>query len=481
MSKNEKKKNEKNNVKEWIFSILGAVAVAFAIKMLILDIYSIPTGSMEPTLHGVAHAGDRVLCTKFNYHLRENKSPKRWEVFVFKYPGEGEHKGENYIKRCVGLPNETLFIIDGDIYTRNPLQESPEIARKPLNLQNSIWLPTYRSNFKHENEKALSYHWDRPVNPSHWSFKNGRLKASTSEATHLIYRPVAEGVLLSGIPDRHIKRQVVTFECSKCNGKLRKTVFTQQLTAFCPACGEFMSEENIDRESFIYPGTAGTAPVRMHSFWNKVSDLKVEFNLIAEAARGNIQIELKSDSESYKAVLPLDSTASYILNNGSLLKRADSPAKLQTGKSYKISFCRFDSFLLFEINNKKILSINLKLRSRERLLRGIDKRSAGFESDESGIALAVENGNINIDKIKIYRDIHFYPFDAKKEEYLKPNDPKFFIHPRYIEIPTDNFFALGDNSPTSNDSRGWGFVPRDNLIGPAILVWWPLHRAKIIK
>ena len=40
----------------------------------------------------------------------------------------------------------------------------------------------------------------------------------------------------------------------------------------------------------------------------------------------------------------------------------------------------------------------------------------------------------------------------------------------------DQFFALGDNSPYSRDSRLWGtehYVERDLLIGKAVLIYWP--------
>jgi len=41
------------------------------------------------------------------------------------------------------------------------------------------------------------------------------------------------------------------------------------------------------------------------------------------------------------------------------------------------------------------------------------------------------------------------------------------------EVPEDHYFMLGDNSPHSLDSRFWGVVPRENLVGQAALVWWP--------
>jgi signal peptidase I len=50
-----------------------------------------------------------------------------------------------------------------------------------------------------------------------------------------------------------------------------------------------------------------------------------------------------------------------------------------------------------------------------------------------------------------------------------------------IVVPENNFFVLGDNSGSSKDSRYWGFVPRDNLLGEAVIIYWPPQRIRIIK
>lgn len=50
-----------------------------------------------------------------------------------------------------------------------------------------------------------------------------------------------------------------------------------------------------------------------------------------------------------------------------------------------------------------------------------------------------------------------------------------------IEVPQENYFVLGDNSAQSSDSRNWGFVPARNVIGKAIIIWFPLKRIKLVK
>ena len=43
-------------------------------------------------------------------------------------------------------------------------------------------------------------------------------------------------------------------------------------------------------------------------------------------------------------------------------------------------------------------------------------------------------------------------------------------------VPPDNYFALGDNSKNSSDSRNWGVVPADNIVGRGLFVYWPFTR-----
>jgi signal peptidase I len=43
-------------------------------------------------------------------------------------------------------------------------------------------------------------------------------------------------------------------------------------------------------------------------------------------------------------------------------------------------------------------------------------------------------------------------------------------------VPPNDYFVMGDNHPESCDSRVWGYVPRKNIIGKAVLIYWPLSR-----
>ena len=100
---------------DWVVTIVGAVAIVLAIKAWVVNPYRIPSSSMEPTLHCArpapdceARFSDRVLANRFIYHFR---SPARGDVVVFETPKAAKEKcgaGGTFVKRIIGLPNETV-------------------------------------------------------------------------------------------------------------------------------------------------------------------------------------------------------------------------------------------------------------------------------------------------------------------------------------------------------------------------------------
>lgn len=63
--------------------------------------------------------------------------------------------------------------------------------------------------------------------------------------------------------------------------------------------------------------------------------------------------------------------------------------------------------------------------------------------------------------------------------YYNTDQWKFGKTGQVVLIPLNRYFALGDNSSQSADSRQWGFVPRKDLIGKAFMIWWPPKRIRL--
>ncbi len=126
-------------------NLLGWVVVVSAIlvvKGCLVDQYTIPSGSMEPTLHGDPRffRGDRVLVNKLLFgpripfttrRLVRWAEPRRWDIVVFRaVDPDAEHP--ILIKRVIGLPGERIHIADGRIHVNGEAVEPPEPLRETL-------------------------------------------------------------------------------------------------------------------------------------------------------------------------------------------------------------------------------------------------------------------------------------------------------------------------------------------------------------
>ncbi len=81
------------------------------------------------------------------------------------------------------------------------------------------------------------------------------------------------------------------------------------------------------------------------------------------------------------------------------------------------------------------------------------------------------------DRLKVERGRVFINGRVLDEPYIRPDDSCEICNlPREIRIPPDHFFMMGDNRGESADSREWGPVPKEWLIGQARVTYWPPNR-----
>ena len=97
--------------------IVVAVLISLFLTKVVLVTALVPSSSMETLIS----PGDRLFGNRLTYKF---KDPERFDVVIFKYPVDEE---ENYIKRVIGLPGETVTIENAKVYindSETPLEEN---------------------------------------------------------------------------------------------------------------------------------------------------------------------------------------------------------------------------------------------------------------------------------------------------------------------------------------------------------------------
>jgi len=120
-------KINKNFFIDNIKTLFYALIIALFIRSLLIQPFFIPSSSMEPNLL----VGDRLFVTKYSFGYSKHsfpfsppifdgrilsKTPKRGDVVVFKTPVDNR---TDYIKRLIGLPEDKIQFVDGDLYVNN--------------------------------------------------------------------------------------------------------------------------------------------------------------------------------------------------------------------------------------------------------------------------------------------------------------------------------------------------------------------------
>ena len=122
--------------------LVAGVLVFLIIRPFFVQAFYIPTGSMEPTLHG--HEPGRDMITGVEYtdsahdHIFVNKlayrldDPKRGDIIVFRAPKEADTEDQAlgqpqvehiFIKRCIAIPGDTVWVQKGEVDFKQPGQK----------------------------------------------------------------------------------------------------------------------------------------------------------------------------------------------------------------------------------------------------------------------------------------------------------------------------------------------------------------------
>lgn len=111
---NPKTKNSSNFLKELFRLVVISIIIVIPFRLYVAQPFIVDGASMDPTFE----TGHYLIVDELSYRF---KNPERGSVVVFKYP---RNPSKSFIKRIIGLPNETVVISNGSVSIIN--DEYPE-------------------------------------------------------------------------------------------------------------------------------------------------------------------------------------------------------------------------------------------------------------------------------------------------------------------------------------------------------------------
>jgi signal peptidase I len=450
---------------ESIITLLEWLVVAFILALMFMTFamqaFQIPTGSMAETLRGAHYSmrcvrcghrfdvgndavsyarpqcpncdyiepphalgqvnnGDRIFVLKSIYQFFE---PQRWDVVVFKNP---TNPLDNYIKRLVALPGETLELVNGDVFING------NITRKPQSVQEELWMPIFLQDFqpleagKHFNDRVLK----------------------GEDANNKVWKPPFENE-----PNSLWQTDTKSVFSLSEKTNARHTMF-------------YASDNPNDFRAFYgYNESSG------YSFKPIVSDLMISFYAKCDDSDGYVGATLEKYGVHYSARVEFDGAMVFtktINGQTTQLRPPMLSGGIETGQFEKFEFANVDQQLVFRWGEKRF---TYDLSKDE----GFHPVNGHYEKPPTVSIFA--SGPSQIRHIGLYRDIFYMGEESISLRATKENP---------FTLSSNEFFVCGDNSNNSLDGRFWsvpgisngdspypvGIVPRDYMMGKAVMVYW---------
>lgn len=388
--------------------------------------WSEPTAGIPGGLTDIP--GDRIIVHGWPYDFGGFLAPQRWDVIVFKNPSDPD---QNYIKRLIGLPGETLEIIDGDVFVKKPGETDLRVARKTRPAQDSLWMPYFDQNF---------------------------LPRMTSMGTeHPRWEAVA-GKSWDGLQTRRI-----TFAAGKE-----------------PESIQFLTHAATDPAPCVVQDIYGYDP---GFFLHEVTDVRIGADVEFASNSGFIEFQLSKYQNLFIARLFADGKVTLEREDQATHERTqmDYPVAAPPARRVHFSIGHADYQVVVEVDHRPVIATTPE--QYDTSAEAARKRNLRYASPIVRIAASDARGSLS--NLRVDRDVH----------YRGDNDsqgPPNVGEGRPLTLGNE-YFPMGDNSPASLDGRYWraasvgphlrkalnegrytvGTVPADQMIGKAFLVYFP--------
>ena len=536
-------KHDKGSIKDTLISITIALVVAFVFRAFVVEAFVIPTGSMAPTLMGQhmrfrspqtgyewpvnpwrdvqlangqivparvqtnievtdpmsgakitrdsepLRSGDRILVIKY---LAGLFTPQRFDCFVFKAPHEPQ---VNYIKRLLGLPGEQIALIDGDVFVRDADPDDAtaaasevwslpdwRIARKPDRVQVAVWQDVFSSEYQPLRPVTDDRAWFR----SPWVGVDGSWEIDGRRSYRL--DGGGPGVLEWDSDRWPIGDRYPYNETDNARGARLRSAAPGEFTAF-----------PINQSTLVFP----------------VADLRMAVGVQPERDGGFVAATIQARGHEFRGVIEGETcrvqmrpmsrgevdTPWVTLGHGAIIP-------LRAGRVTNVEFWHVDQALTLRVDDAVVAHGEYNWSPQERIAHATSRSIEWIlrEEDSTGRNVFGQTrayapglarprwefgaGAVTLHRVSIARDVHYQPTNARGDVLLAAHPTRTPRLTSRLDGPNafDQFFACGDNSPASSDSRMWeavdpwvghdidttiGIVPQRLVIGKAFGVYFP--------
>lgn len=403
--------------------ILTTLLILFLFRCYCFDFFQIPSQSMHPTLHGHPHFGDRIFVNRAIYEFDFFKSQiQRWDVIVFKYP---LNTARYFVKRVVGLPQETLQILSSNIVINQ------KIAQKPSTLQERLFFENGRSSTQPFFEFFQQQFDYSPKNHFQIDLPSNGIFVSTEETATAEYIPVNE---YQYDEDTRIELQFLPL---KNTGFIELTLGQGE--------DRFSWRFGAKQSSFLHQQTGQTPVVQPLALQFKAHQ---RYRLKFQVLDGVVQAELDG-----QLVFPLYEPTFSSQKSGGRLFQLDF---------FETECKLLDIRLFYDIRYIQELNapVSWNLGKKEYFVCG----DYAIESDDSRKWRKI--------KIQVKSETHtsFYEGDAEQKERMWKEKEVLFvdIFGKIHSFPR-NAVHVSEIVPVSA-------VPKKYILGKALWIFWPFER-----
>lgn len=405
-----------------------------------------------------SYKGDRILVAKFPYEFSD---PKRWDVAVFKNPHQAK---ENYIKRVVGLPNETVVIGRGDVHTtQNQLDEEPltvaaitelrragilQIERKPPAKVEAMLQVVHDNNYL---PPRVPPRWE-PQTPGWQVVEEGRgfeYDGKTSGDAMLLYNHLLP---TPAIWQRLQDEPQLSLTAEDMPAQLITDFYAYNTNESRPR-----SRIGLDDEVF-------------GNHW--VGDLAIECCMQVKGSEGEAILQLVEGGQVFECRIDVATGQARFDLPGIAAFDAEAQTSMRGPGTYRLKFANVDDQLLLWVNGKSVA-----FDGRFGPLGNLTPK----KNDLAPARLGANALAVHFNELRLLRDVYYIATRTNDPEARNGSD--LFSHD-FINAPAesftlsaDQFLVLGDNSPRSADSRFWPrheyYVKRELLVGKAVYIYWP--------